>query len=66
MLAKCDVSGPDDVPDGKIGIYDLSYIGKMFGSSDSIADFTGSMGVPDGIVDIYELATIRRNFGRIL
>jgi hypothetical protein len=64
MLAKCDVTGPGDVPDGKIDICDLAYIGKMFGSSDPVADFTGPNGVPDGIVDTYELATMCRNFGR--
>jgi predicted esterase len=66
MFAQCDITGPGGVSDGKVDMYDLVYIGKMFGSSDPIADFTGPIGVPDGIVDTYELAAIGRNFGRVL
>jgi pimeloyl-ACP methyl ester carboxylesterase len=66
MFAQCDVTGPGGVSDGKVDMYDLAYIGKMFGSSDPVGDFTGPIGVPDGIVDTYELATIARNFGRRL
>lgn len=66
-----DITGPEwpkdsglYPPDAKVNTFDLSLIGKKFGTSDPVADFTGpTPGVPDGIVDTYDLSAIGKHFG---
>jgi len=61
-----DITGPAGVGiyDGWVDGYDLIYLGKKFGTSDPIADFTGPLGKPDGTVDGYDLIKLGKNFGR--
>jgi len=61
-----DITGPAGVGiyDGWVDGYDLIYLGKKFGTSDPVADFTGPVGVPDGAVDGYDLIKLGKNFGK--
>jgi len=73
-----DITGPENPPgsgifpyDAKVDTYDLSYLGKKFGSHDAVADFTGPENPPasgtyppDGNVDTYDLSALGKNFGK--
>ena len=75
-----DITGPESPPgsglypyDRKVDGYDLIYLGKKFGTTDSTADFTGPENPvgsgfypPDGIVDGRDLIALGKNFGRIV
>lgn len=57
-----DVTGPVNKPDGKIDIYDLSYVIRNYDTNNLNADVSGPDGKPDGKVDIYDMSYIIRNY----
>jgi hypothetical protein len=59
-----DITGPTGTPDGKVDIYDLSYIIRNYNTANTTADVTGPTGSKDGKVDIYDLSYIIRNYGK--
>ena len=69
-----DLTGPDDISDGKVDVYDLNFLGKAYGAKEGdlnwdeykIADVTGPYGVPDGIVDTHDLPIYVENYGKTI
>ena len=65
-----DITGPAGVPDRKVDGWDLTKMGKAYGSTpgkpnwDPDADITGSAGHPDGAVDGWDLTAAGKNYGR--
>jgi hypothetical protein len=59
-----DITGPSGTSDGKIDVFDLSYIIRNYNTSTSKADITGPSGTPDGKVDVFDLSFIIRNYGK--
>ncbi|MBN2016383.1 right-handed parallel beta-helix repeat-containing protein [Candidatus Dojkabacteria bacterium] len=53
-----DVWGPDKKPDGKINIYDFSYIQGKWKTADTKADIWGPEQKADGKVNIYDISKV--------
>jgi hypothetical protein len=57
-----DVAGPQGIPDGRLDLYDLSYLIRHYDTTDTAADITGPNGIPDGKADIYDISYVIRNY----
>lgn len=61
---KGDITGPSGKPDGKIDIFDLSFIIRKYNTNDAGGDITGPTNNPDSKIDIFDLSFIIRNYGK--
>jgi len=63
-----DIYGPLGAPDGKVDMYDYTYIIAEYGKTGAArftrADMTGETGIPDGKVDMYDYTMLIANYGK--
>ena len=64
-----DITGPNDQPDGRVDMRDISTAARAFGAYpghprwDPRADITGPDGEPDDRVDMRDISLVARHFG---
>ena len=54
--SNADWTGPEDVPDCSIDLYDLEVFANQYLGSNSLYDISGPINQPDGVVNLYDFA----------